>query len=138
MVRTRIERVIARAVARLGIVAFFVMAFEIMIMISPFAFFFYSVFNPVFHFLDSFAATRWLTTFFLPHMILPPTLFLKAVRVFGSVCFVAGCLVFVICAFQVYLGKVFRWGMASRGLYRYIRHPQYTALSTWGAGMSIL
>ncbi len=114
------------------------MAFEIMIMISPFAFFFYSVFNPIFHFLDSWAATRWLTTFFLPHMILPPTLFLKAVRVFGSICFVAGSLTFVICALQVYLGKIFKWGIVSKGLYRYIRHPQYTALGVWGIGMSIL
>ncbi len=138
MLRTKIEQMAARAIARIGVLAFFVMAFEIMIMISPFAFFFYSVFNPIFHFLDSSSATRWLTTFFLPHMILPPTLFLKSVRVFGSVCFVAGSLTFVLCALQVYLGKIFRWGIASRGLYGYIRHPQYTALSIWGIGMSIL
>jgi hypothetical protein len=31
-------------------------------------------------------------------MILPPTLFLKAVRVFGSVCFVVGSLTFFVCA----------------------------------------
>ena len=106
------------------------MAFEIMIMISPFAFFFYSVFNPIFHFLDSSSATRWLTTFFLPHMILPPTLFLKSVRVFGSVCFVAGSITFVSCALQVYLGKIFRWGIASRGLYRlYPPSPVYRPLN---------
>jgi protein-S-isoprenylcysteine O-methyltransferase Ste14 len=138
MIRKKMEGMLARAVARLGILAFFVMGFEIMIMISPFAFFFYSVFNPIFHFLDSFTATRWLTTFFLPHMILPPTLFLKAVRVFGSVCFVAGSVTFVVCALQIYLGKIFKWGIASHGLYRVIRHPQYTALSIWGIGMSIL
>ena len=138
MVRTRIEQIVTRITARLSILVFFIMAFEIMIMISPFAFFFYSVFNPIFHFLDSFAATRWLTAFFLPHMILPPTLFLKSVRVFGSVCFVAGSLTFVVCALQIYLGKIFKWGIASRGLYRLIRHPQYTALGIWGIGMSIL
>ena len=138
MVRTRIEQIVTRITARLSILVFFIMAFEIMIMISPFAFFFYSVFNPLFHWLDSFAATRWLTAFFLPHMILPPTLFLKSVRVFGSVCFVAGSLTFVVCALQVYLGKMFKWGIASRGLYRLIRHPQYTALGIWGTGMSIL
>ena len=38
-------------VARGSIIVFFIMAFEVMIMISPFAFFFYSVFNPLLHWL---------------------------------------------------------------------------------------
>ena len=73
-----------------GIVVFIIMALEVMIMISPFAFFFYSVFSPVFNFLGQHTATRWATMFFLPHMILPPTAFLKTVRIAGSVFFVAG------------------------------------------------
>jgi protein-S-isoprenylcysteine O-methyltransferase Ste14 len=125
-------------IARGGIVLFFVMAFEVMIMISPFAFFFYSVFNPVFHWLGSYSATRWLVHFFLPHMVLPPTLPLKVIRISGSVFFVLGCIIFVICALQVYLGKIFKWGIASRGIYRFIRHPQYTSLGLWGIGMAIL
>ncbi len=129
-----LERILARG----GIVVFFIMALEIAIMISPFAFFFYSVFNPIFSWIDAIPSTRWLTHFFLPHMILPPTLFLKAVRILGSVLFITGALAFVVCALQVYLGKVFRWGIASKGLYSIIRHPQYLALSLWGIGMSIL
>ena len=121
-----------------GIIVFFIMAFEVMIMISPFAFFFYSVFNPVLHQLGSHMATRWMTDFFLPHMILPPTLFLKTIRILGSGLFIIGSVTFVICALQVYLGKIFKWGIASRGLYRVIRHPQYLALSLWGIGMTIL
>ena len=128
----------ARVAARGGIVLFFVMGLEVLIMISPFAFFFYSVFNPVFRWLGQCAATRWLTDFFLPHMLLPSTLLLQSIRVLGSVLFIAGCGVFVLCALQVYLGKLFKWGIASRGLYRYIRHPQYLALGVWGIGMSIL
>jgi protein-S-isoprenylcysteine O-methyltransferase Ste14 len=124
--------------ARGGIIVFFIMAFEVMIMISPFAFFFYSVFNPLLHWLGDYSATRWLTSFFLPHMILPPTFFLKAVRILGSVLFVLGSLTFFMCALQVYLGKIFKWGIASKGLYSYIRHPQYLALGLWGTGMSIL
>jgi protein-S-isoprenylcysteine O-methyltransferase Ste14 len=127
-----------RLAATGGILFFFVMAFEVMIMISPFAFFFYSVFSPIFNFLDQHAATRWATMFFLPHMILPPTLFLKSVRVAGSVLFVLGLVTFVVCALQVYLGKIFKWGIADKGLYRYIRHPQYLALGIWGTGMAIL
>jgi protein-S-isoprenylcysteine O-methyltransferase Ste14 len=134
----RFRKLLARLAARGGIVLFFVMALEVMIMISPFAFFFYSVFNPVFNWLDRYAATRWLTAFFLPHMILPPTLFLKSVRVLGSALFLVGMATFVICALQVYLGKLFRRGVATGGLYHLLRHPQYLALGTWGVGMSIL
>jgi len=135
---TGIRGFLARAAAKGGIVLFFVVALEVMIMISPFAFFFYSVFNPVFHWLGRYPATRWLTDFFLPHMILPPTVLLQTIRVAGSVLFVIGCLAFVGSALQVYLGKIFRWGVADKGLYRYIRHPQYLSLGVSGVGMSIL
>jgi protein-S-isoprenylcysteine O-methyltransferase Ste14 len=121
-----------------SILFFFIMAFEVLIMISPFAFFFYSVFNPVFGWLGKYAATRWLTDFFLPHMILPPTPFLKTVRVLGSVLFIAGAASFIVCALQVYLGKIFRWGVADKGLYSVVRHPQYLSLGIWGVGMCIL
>lgn len=107
-------------------------------MISPFAFFFYSAFSPLFNFLGEHAATRWATMFFLPHLILPPTLFLKGVRLAGSVFFLVGFGVFAICALQVYLGKIFKWGIAARGLYKYVRHPQYLALGIWGSGLAIL
>jgi protein-S-isoprenylcysteine O-methyltransferase Ste14 len=133
------DRSIAKRIAAAGgILFFFIMAFEVMIMISPFAFFFYSVFSPVFNFLGQHTATRWATLFFLPHMILPPTLFLKGVRVTGSVLFLLGLAIFAVCALQVYSGKIFKWGIAHRGLYRYIRHPQYLALGLWGMGMAIL
>ena len=121
-----------------GIALFFIMAFEILIMISPFAFFFYSVFNPVFAWLDHYPATSWLTGFFLPHMVLPPTLLLKTVRILGSVFFVAGALSFLVCAVQVYVSKIFKWGVANKGLYKYIRHPQYFSLALWGVGLCIL
>ena len=127
-----------RFAARGSILVFFIMAFEVMIMISPFAFFFYSVFNPIFHWLDAYPATRWLTHFFLPHMILPPNLTLKIIRISGSVLFVIGCTAFIICALQVYLGKIFKRGIANRGIYRFVRHPQYSSLGIWGVGMAIL
>jgi len=131
---TLIEKIAAKG----SIFLFFVMAFEVMIMISPFAFFFYSVFNPILHWLDAHWATRWLTAFFLPHMILPPTSFLRAVRILGSLLFLAGSLGFFVCAGQVYLGKILKRGIAHRGLYGRIRHPQYLFLGIWGIGMAIL
>jgi protein-S-isoprenylcysteine O-methyltransferase Ste14 len=132
------KRLAALVLARGGIVLFFIMALEVMIMISPFAFFFYSVFNPALHWLGRYPATRWLTDFFLPHMILPPTHLLQGIRILGSVLFVAGCLLFIICALQVYLGKILQRGVAARGLYAHVRHPQYLSLALWGLGMSIL
>jgi hypothetical protein len=71
-------------------------------------------------------------------MIFPPTPFLQMVRILGSIFFVIGALSFIICALQVYLGKIFKWGVANKGLYTYIRHPQYLSLGIWGIGMSIL
>ena len=135
---TKTKNWVKSLAATSSIIFFFIMAFEVLIMISPFAFFFYSVFNPVFAFLDKYAATSWLISFFLPHMILPPTLPLKVIRVLGSAFFVIGAMSFVICAVQVYGGKIFKLGVASKGLYKYIRHPQYFSLGLWGIGMCIL
>jgi hypothetical protein len=52
--------------------------------------------------------------------------------------FLLGLVTFTVCALQIYLGKIFKWGIAGKGLYRSIRHPQYLALALWGIGMAIL
>lgn len=123
---------------RLSTAVFFIAALESVIMISPFIFFFYLVLSPVFRCLDHHAATRWLTGFFLPYLIFPPTLFLKAVRVLGSIFFLSGAAGFIICAAQIYRAKIFKRGMVSKGLYRSIRHPQYLSLLILSAGMAIM
>ena len=120
------------------ILLYFIIALEVLIMISPFAAFFYAAFNPVLLFLARWPETRWLAAFFLPHMVLPPGLFLKAVRVAGSVLFVGGSIVFLACAGQVYFHKFSRRGPALGGLYRWMRHPQYLALGAAGLGLAIL
>ncbi len=71
-------------------------------------------------------------------MVLPPGVFLKMVRVAGSVLFVMGGVIFLVCAGQVYGHKFFKKGVALRGLYSYIRHPQYLGLELTGLGLSIL
>ncbi len=120
------------------IILYFIIALEVLIMISPFAAFFYAAFNPVLLFLAQWPATRWLAAFFLPHMVLPPGLFLKTVRVAGSVLFVGGTVIFLACAGQVYFHKFFQRGPALGGIYRWIRHPQYLALGGTGLGLAIL
>jgi protein-S-isoprenylcysteine O-methyltransferase Ste14 len=116
----------------------FIVGLEIVIMISPFAFFFYAAFNPFLLALNQSWMTRWLTAFFLPHMVVPPNGVLTVLRILGSVFFVAGMLVFFVCAGQVYLGKLLKKGVATKGLYVLIRHPQYLGLGLAALGLAIM
>jgi protein-S-isoprenylcysteine O-methyltransferase Ste14 len=127
-----------RAAAGSVIFLSLIVAMEIVIMISPFAMFFYAVFNPFLTALNSSSLTRWLAAFFLPHMVVPPDLPLQILRIAGSVLFVAGLAIFLICAIQVYGGKIFKRGPAKWGFYAIIRHPQYVALAMAALGMSIM
>jgi protein-S-isoprenylcysteine O-methyltransferase Ste14 len=122
-----------------GVIAlYFMIGLEILIMISPAAGFFYAAFTPFLLWLDQSPATRWLTAFFLPHLVSPPDLLLQIIRVAGSVLFVVGAVMFLVCAGQVYYHKFIRKGVALRGLYAYIRHPQYLGLGLTGLGLAIL
>jgi protein-S-isoprenylcysteine O-methyltransferase Ste14 len=127
-----------RFTATSAIILAFIVALEIVIMISPFAAFFYAAFNPFLLSLNQSVATRWLTAFFLPHMIVPPNEVLTIIRILGSILFVGGMLVFFVCAAQVYLGKLFKKGTAVKGLYAFIRHPQYLALALAALGPAIM
>ena len=80
----------SKALFSSAIVLYFIIALEFLIMISPFAGLFYSVFNPLLVAAGSHPATRWLSAFFLPHMVVPPNALLQFIRVMGSVLFVLG------------------------------------------------
>src|SRR5574340_312929 len=127
-----------KTLLRSSIVLYFIIAFEVLIMISPFAGFFYSVFNPILLTIAASSATRWLSAFYLPHMVLPQYGLLQFVRVLGSVLFVLGAAVFLVCAGQIYRAKFTKKGAVLGGLYAFIRHPQYLALGVAGLGLSIL
>ncbi len=127
-----------KALLRSSIVLSFIIAFEVLIMISPFAGFFYSVFNPILLKLAASSSTRWLSAFYLPHMVLPQDLLLQFIRVMGSVLFIAGMVIFLVCAGQIYTAKFRKKGAVLGGLYAFIRHPQYLALGIAGLGLSIL
>jgi len=127
-----------RFAATSGIFLSFIVGLEIVIMISPFAFFFYAAFNPFLLFLNQSPMTRWLTAFFLPHMVVPPNEVLTVIRILGSVFFVGGMLIFLVCAGQVYIGKLLKKGVATKGLYTIIRHPQYVGLGFAALGLAIM
>jgi hypothetical protein len=46
--------------------------------------------------------------------------------------------VFLVCALQVYGGKLLRRGVASGGLYALVRHPQYLALAVAAWGLAVM
>lgn len=121
-----------------AIVLYFIIGLEILIMISPFAGYFYAVFNPFLLEIAKYPATKWLSAFFLPHMVVPATDALRFIRIMGSVLFILGMGTFFLCAIQVYTNKFLKKGTALRLLYSYIRHPQYLGLGIAGIGLSIL
>ena len=102
----------SKALFHSAIVLYFIIALEFLIMISPFAGFFYSVFNPLLIAAGRYPATRWLSAFFLPHMVVPPDAFLQVIRILGSVLVVVGMVVFLGCAVQVYAHKLLKKGAA--------------------------
>lgn len=110
-------------------------ALEVVIMITPFAAYFYSVYAPVLRFLEARPATAWLTAFFLPHVTYTGDPLLGALAYLGPVLVGIGLAAFLLSAFQVYSAKLRKRGVVSRGLYRRVRHPQYFALAVAGLGL---
>ncbi len=110
--------------------------FEVVIMISPFAFYFYTAYTPTLGFLDRHVATAWLTGFMLPHAVFTTSRSLEFMRWdLGRYCFGFGLLAFILLAAVVYGSKLFRRSAVFWGPYRYIRHPQYLCLGIAGFGL---
>ena len=116
---------------RLYKLAFVIPAFAILEpvwMLTPFVGFLYgSVLN--IGFLESSKATSWLLLFVFPT---------RGFLVTGLFVAIAGITVFLICAFQVYSARVFKKGLVTTGIYKYLRHPQYTGLVVAGAGLVMM
>ncbi len=120
-----------------GSVVFFylLIGLEIVIMISPFAAYFYSVYGPVLNFLYDYKITAWLAGFFLPHAVVSKSTLLNFINGFGRTIFSVGLILFLIGAFQVYTAKFRRKRMVTSIMYRWIRHPQYLFLAVAGLGL---
>jgi protein-S-isoprenylcysteine O-methyltransferase Ste14 len=127
---------INKSVLRGSVSIFYVLiGLEIVIMISPFAAYFYSIYGPLLNFLYDFKATAWLTGFFLPHAVVSKNVLLNFPGGFGRFIFSLGIIAFLIGAVQIYSAKLRRKGMVSRVLYRWVRHPQYLFLAIAGFGL---
>jgi len=109
---------------------------EVIVMISPFAFYWYSVYAPTLQGLHRWPSTAWTEAFFLPHSVITTSPTLEFLRwQVGTYCFSLGILAFLICAFQVYRAKLFRKGVVNSWIYSHIRHPQYLSLAVAGYGL---
>ncbi len=108
---------------------------EIIIMVSPFAFYFYSIYGPFLKGLYAFPPTRWLTAFILPHILFSGDPLLTWLERIGFYLFPIGLWIFIVGAIHVYGAKILRKGLATKGLYAFVRHPQYLGLIVSGLGL---
>ena len=120
--------------------AFYVLiAFEFFYMASPFAAYFYAVYGPGMDGLQSFGLADWTLWFFLPHIVEDTrSPLIDHAETLGLVLFLGGLVAFVVGAVQVYRAKLTGRGAVTGGLYRAVRHPQYTALILASLGMLLL
>lgn len=116
------------------ILAYCLIGAEIVIMISPFALYFYSIYGPILNLLAASPMTNWLTEFFLPHLVFPDNLLLAAIS-YLQVCLVLGLVLFFSAAIPLYYGRFTGKGVVRRGFYARIRHPQYLFLAISGFGL---
>lgn len=122
------------------VIAFYALiAFEFFYMASPFAVYFYSVYRPGLNLLASVPGIAWLSSFFLPHIVVKTASpLLNAHNIIGGILFAVGLLAFAVCAGQVYYHKLTRQAEVTGGLYRLVRHPQYAAFILSSLGMLLM
>jgi protein-S-isoprenylcysteine O-methyltransferase Ste14 len=117
-----------------AIAAYFLITIEIIIMISPFALYFYSVYGPILDFFSSSPYLSWTTEFFLPHMV-----FLDDPLILGisylQILLVIGLLLFFSAAVPLYYGRFRKKGVVQISFYAKVRHPQYLFLAISGFGL---
>jgi protein-S-isoprenylcysteine O-methyltransferase Ste14 len=118
------------------VIAYCLIGIEIIIMISPFALYFYSVYGPVLQALAANPLTSWSTEFFLPHLVFPADPLIRGISLL-QVLMVAGLLLFALAAIPLYYGRFTGKGVVARSFYGKIRHPQYLFLALSGFGLML-
>lgn len=112
---------------------------EFFYMASPFAIYFYSVYKPGLVFFSGNPALSWLSSTFLPHLIVDTkSTLINYHNHAGAILTLFGLLGFIVGAIQVYYYKLFKKGAVIGGIYNFIRHPQYVSLAISGFGILLL
>lgn len=120
-------------------VFYLLIAFEMVYMAGPFAIYFYGVYNPILKFFNNSPMLSFLNSFFLPHIARTTTSPLINIHEYvGAVIAILGFAIFLTGAVQIYYSKFTRKGAVTGGIYRFVRHPQYTSFATCGLGLLIL
>ena len=109
---------------------------EVVVMISPFAFYWYALYAPTLQRLHHSRVTAWLEAFFLPHSVITTSAVLEFLRwQIGAYAFGLGLLAALICGVQVYTTRLLRKKAAISWMYKYVRHPFYLSLAVSGLGL---
>ena len=125
-----------RWLSRIVAVVYGLVMFEVVIMISPFAFYFYAAYGPTLRWLNHSRATAWLTGFLLPHAVFTTSSLLEFLRWdLGRYAFGLGLVGFFLLALQIYGSHLFGRKVVTSGAYGYVRHPQYLCLSIAAFGL---
>ena len=101
--------------------------FEILFMISPFAFYYYSVYSRPLNWLQQSALTSWLTLHILPHFTYTESWLSNALILISWPLILSGMLLFLVGFVQIYWAKFTRRGQVAGGLYRYGRRCRRAA-----------
>jgi protein-S-isoprenylcysteine O-methyltransferase Ste14 len=112
--------------------------FEILYMISPFGIYYYSVYGSGLDWLNAHALTAWLCAFFLPHIATTSSWVLNVAKPVGWVLTLLGLVGFFVAAVPIYYGKLRSRGPVTGGVYRFVRHPQYSALMLCSFGLLLV
>lgn len=123
---------------KLAWLPYFIILFEMLYMATPFAAFFYSVYELPLKFLNENTVTAWLIQTILPHFVETNSKTLHLLVNAGWMAMVLGALVFLVGFVQIYYAKFTKKGAVTGGIYNWIRHPQYAAWILFGAGMSLV
>lgn len=118
-------------------IVYILIVFEILYMISPFAFYYYAAYAVPLQYLQNSPFTSWLTVHLLPHFTFQSSPVISALNFLSWPLIIAGLMLFLVAFVQIYGAKFFRPGTVTGGLYRHIRHPQYLALAIVGFGTTI-
>lgn len=110
---------------------------EILFMVSPFAAYYYSIYATPLNALQELEYTAWLTMYVLPHFAYSDSWLANGLILVSWPLILTGLIVFIFGFSQIYWSKFTGKGAVDRGLYRYIRHPQYLALAITGLGCSL-
>ena len=103
---------------------------EVLIMISPFAFYWYSLYAPTLQGLHRWRATAWMEAFFLPHSVITTSPLLEFVRwQVGTYAFS------ILLGLQVYFTKYIRKKVAQSWVYSRVRHHFYLSLAVAAFGL---